>query len=285
MSARLILFLVLALAAAILTNAVPLLVPRQQQPGPSEVLFSTTGLTNLPPYYQPPSKFETNLAMPNTNGMGFAASDAQEAAMNHFIKTMGMEEEDLDVVSHSPLSVGISAVYLTQMWNDIPIANAVANAVVDSSGAIISHSSSFVPDDIMQKAEAAQNSTQASFAAPADISPLDALASFCKAINITIDTSSLKIETVDNKTIVKDAKFALGDIEMSQKYYQTPTRLAKAWDISVNTGSAWYNAFVDTTSSEILGVVGFKSSKEFIYNVFFAQYRAIGNLHLSFRTT
>ncbi|KAJ3233687.1 Fungalysin/Thermolysin Extracellular metalloproteinase 5 [Chytriomyces hyalinus] len=180
----------------------------------------------------------------NIDAISAAARDALAASLK--ISTDNIKVS----FAHTSTNGGTHHVHFVQLVDGIEITNGVANVNLTPDGKPYSVYSSFVP-----------TTTTSSFAATA------------KSAGISVDVAVLKfaqskgLATADRLTVKQDgtnyvvsgAPFANQDIQASKKLYQKGSELIPCWDLSVDLGYTWLNAFVSIASGEIVGVSDWSS--------------------------
>ncbi|KAI8830203.1 Fungalysin metallopeptidase-domain-containing protein [Chytriomyces cf. hyalinus JEL632] len=180
----------------------------------------------------------------NIDAISSAARDALAASLK-------ISTDEIKVsFAHTSTNGGTHHVHLVQVVDGIEITNAVANVNLTPDGKPYSVYSSFVP-----------TTTTSSFAASG------------KAAGISVDVAVLKfaqskgLATADRLSVKQDgsnfvvsgAPFAVQDIKASKKFYQKGDALIACWDLSVDLGYTWLNAFVSVASGEVVGVSDWSS--------------------------
>ncbi|KAI9338247.1 Fungalysin metallopeptidase-domain-containing protein [Obelidium mucronatum] len=225
---------------------------------------SATSAVNMPGFYQPNSVAEN---ISNVSSAKFAPEkpftlqDATEMVQQHLVAEMGMKPNDFKVTNsyHSKLS-GLNHVYAVQMFEGLPIANAVSNFNIDSSstsgGAVMASAhQSFVSQQKLAKAVPVHKRD-------APVIPADqAVLNFAKAKGLKVtDKLTVKKNEKGVGFLVTGASFAMGPIQATEKYYQTATDLVHTWDLNVNMEDAWMNAFVDSATGKVVGLANWTSN-------------------------
>ncbi|KAI8610050.1 Fungalysin metallopeptidase-domain-containing protein [Chytriomyces sp. MP71] len=207
---------------------------------------------DIPSFFQPLSAAVTPVASFGATPVA-TIDDAQKMAVTHFSSAMGMREDELQRTSSFTSSTsGIHVVHFAQMYQGLPIVNAVGSANIDSNGSLISSHQSFVPDEIMDQAVPINKRDN-------PVIPVDVAILKFAAAKAFRTTDKLTVTQNGDKYVVSGASFAVQPIKASQKYYQTADSLVHAWDLSVRMNNIWENAFVNSATGEILGVSAWTS--------------------------
>ncbi|KAJ3073358.1 ammonium transporter [Podochytrium sp. JEL0797] len=148
---------------------------------------------------------------------------------------------------------GIAHVYATQMFQGLPIANAVSNFNIAPAGEMMSMQHSFVPDEIMSTATPVQKRDVPMITAD------QAVLMFAQQSGLSVADKLTATPGVEGGMVVSGASFAMQPIQATQKYYQMADCLVHTWDLSVNMNNAWQNAFVNSASGEVVGVSNWTS--------------------------
>ncbi|TPX41840.1 hypothetical protein CcCBS67573_g10550, partial [Chytriomyces confervae] len=172
----------------------------------------------------------------NIDAISAAARDALAASLK-------ISTDQIKVsFAHTSTNGGTHHVHFVQLVDGIEVTNGVANVNLTPDGKPYSVYSSFVP-----------TTTTSSFSASA------------KSAGISVDVAVLKfaqskgLATADRLTVKQDgakyvvsgAPFANQDIQASKKIYQKGSTLIPCWDLSVDLGYTWLNAFVSIATGEI----------------------------------
>ncbi|KAI8843639.1 Fungalysin metallopeptidase-domain-containing protein [Chytridium lagenaria] len=180
------------------------------------------------------------------------------------------------------------------MLNGLPIANAVANINVDSSGQVISGSGSIAGKSLTANlaspkafkplkngpSRGVPKTTQLGRRAQ-DISATDAVIAAAKTLNLNGGSEKMKLAAAaDPKNpetfLVTGAPFQPpgAPVKATLQYYQTPKDgIQKVWSLEIQTAKDWQNVYISTTTAKILGTsswvsnslfdsIGFKSAYE-----------------------
>ncbi|KAJ3403634.1 Fungalysin/Thermolysin Extracellular metalloproteinase 5, partial [Chytridiales sp. JEL 0842] len=228
----------------------------------------------LPGFYQPLANYQVN---PNyteppkgLSGDGMSAYDIEERAMNFMVEQAGVPGENCQLTSMVPSGDEMMHVYMQQTVLGVPVANAVANVNIDIAGSVLSMSSSFVPTAQVQAFTAAMKKRQEPVST---IHPIQAATTLAKALKIQVDPSSLKVSAeMAPGTCDPNATITISGLPPTQVvdgiatakcvYYQMPDQsLVLSWNVNMQTTEiGWYDAFVDMSSSNFLGIADWKSA-------------------------
>ncbi|KAI9338246.1 Fungalysin metallopeptidase-domain-containing protein [Obelidium mucronatum] len=196
----------------------------------------------------PPSSFTGTTG----SSAGVSPQDAAIMVEHMMLGEMGMSPNDFAISNSYSSTQGMSHVYATQMFQGLPIANAVSNFNIAPTGAMLSGHQSFVPASIMAKA------TPVSKRDAPIIPPEQAVLNFAQANGFKV-TDKLSSTPKGDGFAISGASFANGPILASQKYYQTADGLVHTWDLNVNMNDNWQNAFVDSASGKVVAVSNWTS--------------------------
>ncbi|KAJ3028321.1 UNVERIFIED_CONTAM: Fungalysin/Thermolysin Extracellular metalloproteinase 5 [Siphonaria sp. JEL0065] len=214
------------------------------QAGPVQKVKAT-----LPGFYQPSAS--TVDVPPQTSFVSSTLneSEAVSAATEILVNSLNVDGKSVEVTnSYYSKDSKIHSVHYTELFHGLPIANAVSNVNLDSTGSVLSVHESFVPSKIKETAVPVSKRD-----APV-ISLEQAIFQFAEAKGYkTTDKLSVK-QLAGNDYSVSGASFAVAPVRGSQKYYQTATGLVHVWDINVQFKDVWQNAFINTENGEIVGV-------------------------------
>ncbi|KAI9203573.1 Fungalysin metallopeptidase-domain-containing protein [Polychytrium aggregatum] len=147
--------------------------------------------------------------------------------------------------------------YIQQVYEGLPIGNAVANVNLDSYGNLLSIGSTIPKQNNRPLALPGRRKRSSSASSPA-LSARDALTAFLAKANITSNpqTWTSSTDATGRTSFDQVDDFAQQPVKASLIYYQTPAGLVKAWNINIYTrsGDDWYDAFVDATTGDLIGV-------------------------------
>ncbi|KAJ3117145.1 Fungalysin/Thermolysin Extracellular metalloproteinase 5 [Phlyctochytrium bullatum] len=163
-----------------------------------------------------------------------------------------------DAVASQATDSGLTFLSVQQLVNGVPVANAVANVNLDTKGQVISGAGCIVPKDIIATAPKFQRRDTE------PLSALDALKAFATAKGLEVGEGVKVEEKTGGEVVIRGAKFD-AEIPASVKYYRTQAgTLEKAWDLAVQLqNDDWLNAFVSTTTGQVLGVSNWVSRNLF----------------------
>ncbi|KAI8832135.1 Fungalysin metallopeptidase-domain-containing protein [Chytriomyces cf. hyalinus JEL632] len=207
----------------------------------------------LPGFHQPEAvPIDLSINFPTISVRDGSNIDAiSAAARDALAASLKISTDQIKVsFAHTSTNGGTHHVHFVQLVDGIEVTNGVANVNLTPDGKPYSVYSSFVP-----------TTTTSSFAASA------------KSAGISVDVAVLKfaqskgLATADRLTVKQDgakyvvsgAPFANQDIQASKKIYQKGSTLIPCWDLSVDLGYTWLNAFVSIATGEIVGVSDWSS--------------------------
>ncbi|KAJ3244413.1 Fungalysin/Thermolysin Extracellular metalloproteinase 5 [Chytriomyces hyalinus] len=207
----------------------------------------------LPGFHQPEAiPIDLSINFPTISVRDGSNIDAiSAAARDALAASLKISTDEIKVsFAHTSTNGGTHHVHFVQLVDGIEVTNGVANVNLTPDGKPYSVYSSFVP-----------TTTTSSFVASA------------KSAGISVDVAVLKfaqskgLATADRLTVKQDgskyvvsgAPFANQDIQASKKIYQKGSTLIPCWDLSVDLGYTWLNAFVSIATGEIVGVSDWSS--------------------------
>ncbi|TPX47668.1 hypothetical protein CcCBS67573_g10236 [Chytriomyces confervae] len=207
----------------------------------------------LPGFHQPEAvPIDLSINFPKISVRDGSNIDAiSAAARDALAASLKISTDQIKVsFAHTSTNGGTHHVHFVQLVDGIEVTNGVANVNLTPDGKPYSVYSSFVP-----------TTTTSSFSASA------------KSAGISVDVAVLKfaqskgLATADRLTVKQDgakyvvsgAPFANQDIQASKKIYQKGSTLIPCWDLSVDLGYTWLNAFVSIATGEIVGVSDWSS--------------------------
>ncbi|TPX77971.1 hypothetical protein CcCBS67573_g00726 [Chytriomyces confervae] len=206
---------------------------------------------SVPTYDQPEAApIDLSMSFPalsSRDGAAVSIDAIAQSAADALAKNLKITNDQIKV-SHAHTSSGIHHVHFVQVLDGVEIANAVANVNINADGSVLSVFSSFVPTA----------TTPSSFSASAGISVDVAVLKFAESQGIAT-TDKLTVTQDGDVYTVKGASFAEQDIKASKKVYRKGTDFVVCWDLSVDLGDIWRNAFVSIETGEIVGVSDWSS--------------------------
>ncbi|KAJ3232208.1 ammonium transporter [Chytriomyces hyalinus] len=213
----------------------------------------TQSVTVDPIYDQPEAApIDLGFSFPNLSardGTSASIESVSAAATDALAKSLSIGKDQLQVShAHTSTVSGIHHIHFVQVLKGIPVSNAVANVNITPDGQVLSVYQSFVTE------KNATASFAASAAAPAEPITADVAVLKFAASKGLKTTDKLTVTKDGDKFIVKGASFAQQEIRASQKFYQKGSDLALCWDLSVDFGNKWQNAFVNAETGEVVAV-------------------------------
>ncbi|KAI8894909.1 Fungalysin metallopeptidase-domain-containing protein [Globomyces pollinis-pini] len=148
-------------------------------------------------------------------------------------------------------------VYLEQLYNDLPVANGVGSAHMDSNGNLLYISHSFY-----QRTDHFLTFQDTVNILPTDptLTAIEALESFANYLGLPIDHIGESFRT--NYLVLNK----LPEIPATLKMLHTETGLVLVWDFVVDLDKNWFNVQVDAHSGKVLALMDWVSHATF--NVF-----------------
>ncbi|TPX74526.1 hypothetical protein CcCBS67573_g04206 [Chytriomyces confervae] len=202
----------------------------------------------IPAYEQPEAvPIALNLSLSGLVGRdGTTIDTVAAAAAEALAKSFKLNKDEIKVShAHTSTTSGVHHIHFTQVVDGIEVTNAVANVNIARDGSVLSVYSSFVP-----------TASTASFVASqpaAGISADAAVLQFAKAKGLSTK-GKLTVSQDGSSFTVSGAAFVTQDIKASKKMYQKGSSLIPVWDLSVDLGDKWQNAFVDIKTGELIAV-------------------------------
>jgi len=223
-------------------------------------------------------------------------ADASDLAIKYAAAKLGLSEGAFAVTnSYTSQHNSISHVYLQQVINDIPVANAFSNVNVDADGNIVSMGSSFYRDkDIPSPMRAVtmmqQGMPQQVFMVPSDagstlIDPSTALVYFAKHLHIEVDQDTINHEPIMSiKSFNAEANgpprqqtYQINNVQFAEPktvpahlaYIQVvdpstgKVELKLVWDLKVEMLNNWYHAHVDAVDGKIHSKVDWVADSQY----------------------
>jgi len=194
-------------------------------------LMSPSGgfLTN--PSDQPPLTIAKSFLGAHAGALGVSPNDIASAAVTNQYRS-----------EHT----GVTHIYMRQMVNGLPIANADLNVNVSATGQVINVGSTFAPGVV-----AADETTIPGFSA------VDALSYAANALGVTLTESPdevIQAPGVSRYTVLHAPELSLDDIPVRLQYVATPAGVELAWNMVLRTtdGEHWYDMSVDADTGEVL---------------------------------
>jgi extracellular elastinolytic metalloproteinase len=188
-----------------------------------------------------------------------ASSDPIATAKAFISLKNNVAEESVRVAStHTSTHNGVTHVYLQQVVNGLDVSNGVANVNIDRSGKVLSAGNSFFTQ--AAPAPSFAHSTAA-----------EAVASFAKFLDISAGSltefASASVHGAPSFS-VHGASFAVKPIVAELKYTQLDggAELSLVWSLQVEMKDNYYNAFIDTTTGNVVALIDWVSDAT--YNVF-----------------
>ncbi|KAJ3221962.1 Fungalysin/Thermolysin Extracellular metalloproteinase 5 [Chytriomyces hyalinus] len=213
-------------------------------------LFAREAST-VPAYHQPEAaSIDLSLNFPslaardgstNIDTLSAAAIDALAASLK-------ISKDQIKVSSaHTSTNGGTHHLNFVQVVNGVEIANAVANINLTPDGKPYSVYSSFTTGQ-----------APSSLAKAAEITADVAVLKFAQAKGLATP-DRLTVRQVGDKFVVAGAPFAAQNIKASKKFYRKGEELIACWDLSIDMGHTWQNAFVSIATGEVVGVSDWSS--------------------------
>jgi len=167
--------------------------------------------------------------------------------------------------SYTSQSNQVKHVYLRQIVNGIPVANAVMNINV-LHNTIVSLGSSFV-----QTGEEAKLVSLSKIERPVSsnpiLSPTDAFSKFAESIGVEVKEHdlSMRASLIDSSFLVTNTGIS-SDVPTALNYIQSNGELILTWALEVDINSNWFNAHVDTETGKVVSLNDWVSHAS--YNVY-----------------
>ncbi|KAJ3230008.1 Fungalysin/Thermolysin Extracellular metalloproteinase 5 [Chytriomyces hyalinus] len=226
----------LAVCSSLQVNAVPLFareattVPAYHQPEAASIDLSL----NFP-------TLATRDGVANIDSLSAAAIDALAASLK-------ISKDQIKVSSaHTSTNGGTHHLNFVQVVNGVEVANAVANINLTPDGKPYSVYSSFTTGQ-----------AASSLVKSAEITADVAVLKFAQAKGLATP-DRLTVKQTGDKFVVSGAPFAAQNIKASKKFYRKGEELIACWDLSIDLGHTWQNAFVSIATGEIVGVSDWSS--------------------------
>ncbi|TPX52505.1 hypothetical protein CcCBS67573_g09858 [Chytriomyces confervae] len=226
----------LAVCSSLQVNAVP--------------LFAREA-TTVPAYHQPEAaSIDLSLNFPTlATRDGVTSIDSlSAAAIDALAASLKISKDQIKVSSaHTSTNGGTHHLNFVQVVNGVEVANAVANINLTPDGKPYSVYSSFTTGQVAS-----------SLAKSAEITADVAVLKFAQAKGLATP-DRLTVKQTGDKFVVSGAPFAAQNIKASKKFYRKGEELIACWDLSIDLGHTWQNAFVSIATGEIVGVSDWSS--------------------------
>ncbi|TPX77973.1 hypothetical protein CcCBS67573_g00724 [Chytriomyces confervae] len=201
----------------------------------------------VPPYVQPEAvPIALNFSLSGLVGRDGANIDTvSAAAADALAKSFNLSKDEIKVShAHTSTNSGVHHVHFVQVVDGIEVSNAVANVNINPDGSVLSVYSSFIT--VPTTSFVASDRTSG-------ISADAAVLQYAKAKGLT-SKNQLTVTQDGSAYTVKGASFVIQDIKASKKMYQKGSDLVAVWDLSVDLGDKWQNAFVSIKTGELVAV-------------------------------
>ncbi|KAJ3232843.1 Fungalysin/Thermolysin Extracellular metalloproteinase 5 [Chytriomyces hyalinus] len=213
-------------------------------------LFSREAST-VPAYHQPEAaSIDLSMSFPTlaTRDGAPTIDTLSAAAIDALAASLKISKDQIKVsFAHTSTNGGTHHLHLFQVVNGVEIANAVANVNLTPDGKPYSVYSSFTTSPV-----------QSSVAKSAEITADVAVLKFAQAKGLATP-DRLKVTQTGDKYVVAGAPFAAQNIKASKKFYRKGEELIACWDLSIDMGHTWQNAFVSIATGEVVGVSDWSS--------------------------
>jgi len=198
----------------------------------------------------------------NSLKFDYLTSKSDETPLNIASRYMSSKLSGLDWIitnKYTSKHNGVTHIYTRQVIQGLEVANAVANINVDSEGKVINFAENFFNGTVGRLESSSPRMT-----------PLEAIKAFAKFIKVPINKAilSIKFSSVKNEGIFTGSEFSEDNIPVKLMLAQTENgeSLKLVWHITVRRGDNWWDAYVDTTTGEIVNLFDwFKGAQ---YNVY-----------------